>query len=134
MSERDIVRLFEADGPDFEQVISAADSLRKANVGDTVTYAINRNINYTNICLYHCGFCAFSKGSTRSLRGAAYRLDLDEVGRRAAEAQARGATEVCLQGGIHPDFDGNTYLEILGAVRGAAPGIHIHAACSIAAR
>jgi len=127
LSELEIVRLFEADGPDFEQVISAADSLRKASVGDTVTYAINRNINYTNICLYHCGFCAFSKGSTRSLRGAAYRLDLDEVGRRAAEAQARGATEVCLQGGIHPDFDGNTYLEILGAVRTAAPGIHIHA-------
>jgi FO synthase len=127
LSEQDIIRLFEADGSDFEQVVTVADSLRRETVGDTVTYAINRNINYTNICLYHCGFCAFSKGSSRSLRGAAYRLDLNEVGRRAAEARSRGATEVCLQGGIHPDFDGNTYLNILGAVRAAAPGIHIHA-------
>ena len=127
LSEQEIIRLFGADGSDFEQVVTVADSLRRETVGDTVTYAINRNINYTNICLYHCGFCAFSKGSTRSLRGAAYRLDLDEVGRRAAEARSRGATEVCLQGGIHPDFDGNTYLDILGAVQAAAEGIHIHA-------
>jgi FO synthase len=92
-----------------------------------VTYVVNRNINYTNICLYKCSFCAFSKGSTRAERGPAYRLDLAEVARRSAEAVARGATEVCLQGGIHPDYDGNTYLDILAAVREAAPGIHIHA-------
>jgi FO synthase len=95
--------------------------------GDDVTYVVNRNINYTNICLYKCGFCAFSKGSTKAMRGPAYRLDLDEIGRRAAEAQVRGATEVCLQGGIHPDYDGETYLAVVHAVREAAPGIHIHA-------
>ncbi|MFD2577716.1 5-amino-6-(D-ribitylamino)uracil--L-tyrosine 4-hydroxyphenyl transferase CofH [Novosphingobium colocasiae] len=92
-----------------------------------MTFVVNRNINYTNICLYKCGFCAFSKGSTKAERGPAYRLDLVEVGRRAAEAVARGATEVCLQGGIHPDYDGNTYLDVLRSVRQAAPTIHIHA-------
>ncbi len=122
-----IARLFEADGPDAWRIAAAADRLRRETAGDRVTYVINRNINYTNICMYRCGFCAFSKGSTRQSRGAAYRLDLAEVGRRAAEALARGATEVCLQGGIHPDFDGNTYLDVLRAVSVAAPGIHIHA-------
>jgi len=123
----EIVRLFEADGPDAQAVISAADALRRQVAGDTVTYVVNRNINYTNICLYRCGFCAFSKGSTRDLRGPAYRLDMEEVGRRAAEAVARGATEVCLQGGIHPAYDGNTYLGVVEAVRSAAPTVHIHA-------
>ena len=127
LDEDAIVRLFSAEGEDFAAVCAAADRMRHHVVGDTVTFAINRNINYTNICLYRCGFCAFSKGSTRAMRGPAYRLDLEEVGRRAAEAVARGATEVCLQGGIHPDYDGNTYLDILGAVRAAAPGLHIHA-------
>jgi FO synthase len=122
-----IVSLFEADGPDVALVTQAADALRRETCGDTVTYVVNRNINYTNICLYKCGFCAFSKGSTKEMRGPAYRLDLDVVGRRAAEAVDRGATEVCLQGGIHPDYDGNTYLDVLGAVRRAAPGLHIHA-------
>src|SRR3546814_6667034 len=119
--------MFSADGDDVAAVASLADRLRQEVVGDTITYVVNRNINYTNICLYRCGFCAFSKGSTRDMRGPAYRLDLDEVGRRAAEAVERGATEVCLQGGIHPAFDGNTYLDILHAVRAAAPDIHIHA-------
>src|SRR5690606_9849831 len=100
---------------------------RYDQVGDAVTYVVNRNINYTNICLYRCGFCAFSKGSTRALRGPAYRLELEEVGQRVAEAAERGATEVCLQGGIHPDYDGSTYLAIVEAVRAAAPDIHIHA-------
>jgi FO synthase len=123
----DIVRLFDADGAELGAVLADADALRRETVGDTVTYVVNRNINYTNICLYHCGFCAFSKGSSRSVRGKAYRLDLDEIGARAAEAQARGATEVCLQGGIHPDYDGGTYLAIVDSVGRAAPGIHIHA-------
>ena len=123
----DIVRLFEADGPDIARITNAADELRRETTGDAVSYVVNRNINYTNICLYHCGFCAFSKGSTRDLRGPAYRLDLGEVGRRAAQAVARGATEVCLQGGIHPEFDGNTYDDVLRAVRASAPEIHIHA-------
>ncbi len=127
LDEADIVRLFAVDGPDVRIVVEAADGLRRQVAGDDVTYVINRNINYTNICLYKCGFCAFSKGSTKAMRGPAYRLDMEEVGRRAAEAWQRGATEVCLQGGIHPDYDGNTYLAVLAAVRAAAPGIHIHA-------
>jgi FO synthase len=127
LSEPEIVRLFSAEGAEVSRVVAAADELRRAVAGNAVTYVVNRNINYTNICLYQCGFCAFSKGSTRALRGAAYRLNLDEVERRAAEAEARGATEVCLQGGIHPDFNGDTYLAITRAVRAAAPNIHIHA-------
>ncbi len=123
----EIARLFEADGPDATRIFEAADALRGAVAGDAVTYVVNRNINYTNICLYKCGFCAFSKGTAREMRGPAYRLDMAEVGRRAAEAVERGATEVCLQGGIHPDYDGNTYLDVLNAVRAAAPDIHIHA-------
>ncbi|KKC24318.1 5-amino-6-(D-ribitylamino)uracil--L-tyrosine 4-hydroxyphenyl transferase CofH [Sphingomonas sp. SRS2] len=127
LAPSDIVRLFEADGPDVALVADAADALRREVAGEAVTFVVNRNINYTNICLYKCGFCAFSKGSTRAERGPAYRLDLAEVGRRAAEAVERSATEVCLQGGIHPDYDGNTYLDVLRAVREAAPSIHIHA-------
>jgi FO synthase len=127
LEKNDIVGLFDADGDDIGAVISYADRLRQETVGETVTYVVNRNINYTNICLYKCGFCAFSKGSTKAMRGPAYRLDFAEIGRRAAEAVARGGTEVCLQGGIHPDYDGNTYLNIIHAVREAAPDIHIHA-------
>jgi FO synthase len=127
LAPAEIARLFAADGPELAPVIEAADALRAEVAGEAVTYVVNRNINYTNICLYKCGFCAFSKGSTRDLRGPAYRLDFDEIGRRAAEAVDRGATEVCLQGGIHPDYDGDTYLGVLRAVRQAAPGVHIHA-------
>ncbi|MFN0000865.1 MAG: 5-amino-6-(D-ribitylamino)uracil--L-tyrosine 4-hydroxyphenyl transferase CofH [Burkholderiaceae bacterium] len=123
-----IVRLFEARDRDFRFVCDAADELRRATVGDTVRYVVNRNINYTNICYFHCGFCAFSKGKSHaSLRGAAYDLGLDEIERRVAEAWARGASEVCMQGGIHPDYTGRTYLEICRAVKRAAPGMHIHA-------
>lgn len=127
LGEADITALFGAEDGDLQKILATADDLRRQAVGETVTYVVNRNINYTNICLYKCGFCAFSKGSTRSERGPAYRLDLDEVGRRAAEAWDRGATEVCLQGGIHPAFDGRTYLDIVRSVRAAAPHIHIHA-------
>ncbi|GLV26609.1 5-amino-6-(D-ribitylamino)uracil--L-tyrosine 4-hydroxyphenyl transferase CofH [Sphingobium sp. Cam5-1] len=127
LDESEIVTLFQTTGSDVRRVMDAADALRREAVGDAVTYVINRNINYTNICTYKCGFCAFSKGTAKALRGPAYRLDLDEVGRRAAEAQGRGATEICLQGGIHPDYDGHTYLSIVRAVRDAALGIHVHA-------
>lgn len=127
LNEAEIVRLFEADGPDVSRIADAADLLRRETAGDAITYVVNRNINYTNICLYKCAFCAFSKGSSRAERGPAYRLDLEEIGRRAAEAVERGATEVCLQGGIHPAYDGNTYLDILRAVRSASPSLHIHA-------
>jgi FO synthase len=125
--QESIVALFSAEEGDFSAVCRAADELRQKSAGDTVTYVVNRNINYTNICLYKCGFCAFSKGSTKSLRGPAYRIDFDEIARRAREAEDRGATEVCLQGGIHPDYDGETYLSIVRAVRQAAPSLHIHA-------
>ncbi|ABQ67084.1 FO synthase subunit 1 / FO synthase subunit 2 [Rhizorhabdus wittichii RW1] len=127
LDEGEIVALFRAERGDLAAIVRTADELRRQVNGDRVSYAVNRNINYTNICLYKCGFCAFSKGSTKAERGPAYRLDLDEVGRRAAEAAERGATEVCLQGGIHPSFDGDTYLAIVAAVRAAAPSIHIHA-------
>jgi FO synthase len=126
--ETDIVRLFGAEGRNLDEVIAAADQLRHESVGDTVTYVVNRNINYTNICLYHCGFCAFSKGQgSKDLRGPAYNLDLDEVARRTVEAAAAGATEVCLQGGIHPSFTGETYLNIVRAVKEAVPWMHVHA-------
>jgi FO synthase len=128
LKEADIVRLFGVEGRDLDEVIAAADGLRRESVGDTVTYVINRNINYTNICLYHCGFCAFSKGrGSADLRGPAYNLELDEVARRTLEAAAAGATEVCLQGGIHPSFTGETYLNIVRAVKQVAPRMHVHA-------
>jgi FO synthase len=126
--ETDIVRLFSVEGRDLDEVIAAADQLRHESVGEAVTYVVNRNINYTNICLYHCGFCAFSKGQgSKDLRGPAYNLDLDEVARRTVEAAAAGATEVCLQGGIHPSFTGATYLNIVRAVKDAVPRMHVHA-------
>lgn len=128
LSEADIVRLFSVEGRELDAVIAAADELRREAVGDTVTYVVNRNINYTNICRYHCGFCAFSKGrGSMDLRGPAYNLDLEEIARRTAEAAAAGATEVCLQGGIHPSFTGDTYLSILRAVKAAVPWMHVHA-------
>ncbi len=128
LTEAHIVRLFSVEGRDLDAVIAAADRLRHESVGDTVTYVVNRNINYTNICLYHCGFCAFSKGrGAADLRGPAYNLELDEVARRAVEAAAAGATEVCLQGGIHPSFTGETYLNIVRAVKQAVPSMHVHA-------
>jgi len=128
LREEHIARLFCVEGRDLDEVIAAADELRKESVGDTVTYVVNRNINYTNICLYHCGFCAFSKGrGSTDLRGPAYNLELDEIARRTVEAADAGATEVCLQGGIHPSFTGDTYLSIVRAVKEAVPWIHVHA-------
>jgi FO synthase len=128
LSEDQIVALFDARDSDFESVCRTADQLRHEICGDTVTYVVNRNINYTNLCLYKCQFCAFSKGKTsEQLRGTPYVLDREEICRRTEEAWARGATEVCLQGGIHPDFTGQTYLDICHAVKEAAPDIHIHA-------
>lgn len=128
LEEADIAMLLTARGAVYREIVSAADAVRQAVSGETVTYAVNRNINYTNVCGYRCGFCAFSKGKlSANLRGAPYDLALDEIARRSAEAWARGATEVCLQGGIHPDYTGDTYLSILRAVKDAAPGLHVHA-------
>jgi FO synthase len=124
----DIVRLFQARGGDCDDIIQAADELRRKTVGDTVRYVVNRNINYTNVCYFKCRFCAFSKGKTHDhLRGQPYDLAIEEVVRRAREAWDRGASEVCMQGGIHPDYTGETYLELVRAVKDAVPGMHVHA-------
>jgi FO synthase len=128
LAESEIAELFTGRGADFVRICGAANTLRQEMVGDTVSYAVVRNINYTNICLYKCSFCAFSKGKVHeSLRGAPYLLDLDEIRRRVCEAWERGGTEVCMQGGIHPSFTGRTYLEICRAAKQAQPQIHIHA-------
>jgi FO synthase len=123
-----LATLFNARGADFRRVCEAADALRAETNGAVATYVVNRNINYTNICGYRCTFCAFSKG-TRKHEGAerAYLLDVAEIVRRSLEARERGATEVCLQGGIHPSFTGETYLDILRAVKSADPNMHVHA-------
>ena len=120
--------MFGARGADFDLIVAAADALRAKVNGDVVTYAVNRNINYTNVCGYKCSFCAFSKGKKHeALRGAPYNLALDEVMRRVSEAWDRGASEVCMQGGIHPDYTGNTYIDLCRAVKSAVPDMHIHA-------
>jgi FO synthase len=128
LREKEIVALFAARGGEFDAVCAAADDLRASVSGDTVGYVVNRNINYTNICHHGCTFCAFSKGKLGdTLRGPAYDLDRAEIARRAREAWDRGATEVCMQGGIHPRYTGATYLAILDAAKGAVPDIHVHA-------
>jgi FO synthase len=128
LSELEIVRLFAARDQDYLDVCSAADELRALSVKDVVRYVVNRNINYTNVCSYRCGFCAFSKGkASEQLRGPAYDLDAEEITRRVREAWTRGATEVCMQGGIHPDYTGETYLAIVRAVKKAMPAVHVHA-------
>ena len=128
LDEAQVVRLFEARGGEARAVCEAADALRRERNGDVVSYVVNRNINYTNVCYFKCRFCAFSKGRlSANLRGRPYDLDLGEIERRTREAWDRGATEVCLQGGIHPDYTGETYLSICRAVKDAAPAMHVHA-------
>ncbi|MDQ6783794.1 MAG: 5-amino-6-(D-ribitylamino)uracil--L-tyrosine 4-hydroxyphenyl transferase CofH [Actinomycetota bacterium] len=123
----ELTALFGARGNEVTAVAEVADHLRREAVGDTVTFVVNRNINYTNVCTFKCRFCAFSKGPlSLNLRGDPYLLGMDEITARVLEAEARGATEVCLQGGIHPKFDGNHYVEVINAVREASPTIHIH--------
>jgi FO synthase len=124
----ELVTLFRARGADFNAVADLADGVRQDLVGDAVTFVINRNINYTNVCTFKCRFCAFSKGPlSLNLRGDPYLLTLDEISERVREAEALGATEVCLQGGIHPKFDGDYYIDVVAAVRAGSPSIHIHA-------
>jgi FO synthase len=128
LDEPEIEHLFAARDTDYRHITGAADALRRAVSGDVVRYVVNRNINYTNICYFRCRFCAFSKGRTHEdLRGAPYDLALEEVARRAVEAWERGATEVCLQGGIHPDYTGETYDAICRTIKAAVPDMHIHA-------
>jgi FO synthase len=128
LDEAEVVRLYQARGEDFSAVVAAANSVRQRVNGDTVSFVVNRNINYTNICYFKCQFCAFSKGKlSENLRGRPYDLSHEEIQRRTEEAWSRGATEVCMQGGIHPEYSGDTYIGILKAVKEAVPDMHIHA-------
>jgi FO synthase len=123
----EMMALFAARGPQVAAVAEVADQLRKDAVGDAVTWVANRNINYTNVCTYKCRFCGFSKGPlSLNLRGRPYLLEFDEIAQRAADAARMGATEVCLQGGIHPDFDGDYYIDVTRAVCQAVPDMHVH--------
>ncbi len=128
LGEEELVRLFRARGGERDRVLAAADRLRREANGDVVSYVVTRNIQYTNVCYFRCGFCAFSKGKlAENLRGAPYLVPLDEIVRRSQEAWERGATEVCLQGGIHPAFTGDYYLSVVRAIKEAVPGLHVHA-------
>jgi FO synthase len=123
----ELATLFRARGPEVAAVAQLADELRAVSVGDVVTFVRNRNINYTNVCTFKCRFCGFSKGPVSlNLRGTPYLLTLEDIAERVREAWEVGATEVCLQGGIHPDFDGDYYIDVARAVKAAAPDIHVH--------
>ena len=124
ISDAEALALFQAEGADLDALRSVADGLRREAVGDVVTYVINRNINFTNVCYVGCRFCAFAQ---REVDPEAYTLTLEEVADRAEEAWAEGASEVCMQGGIHPDLPGTFYLDLLDAVKARVPGIHVHA-------
>lgn len=127
VDQNEIITLFGARGREVDAVAALADSLRKQTVGDVVTWVHNRNINYTNVCTFKCKFCGFSKGPlSLNLRGTPYLLTLDDIALRASEAWQLGATEVTLQGGIHPDFDGDYYIDVARAVKDAVPQMHIH--------
>jgi FO synthase len=128
LGEDELVRLFRARGGERERVFAAADRLRREVCGDDVTYVVTRNIQYTNVCYFRCGFCAFSKGKlAANLRGAPYLVPHEEIVRRSEEAWERGATEVCLQGGIHPAFTGDYYRSVVLAIKDAVPDLHVHA-------
>ncbi|MDX6438145.1 MAG: synthase [Gaiellaceae bacterium] len=128
LGEEELVRLFRARGAERQRVFAAADRLRREVCGDEVSYVVTRNIQYTNVCYFRCGFCAFSKGKlAANLRGAPYLVPHEEIVRRAREAWDRGATEVCLQGGIHPAFTGDYYASVVAAIRAELPELHIHA-------
>src|SRR5712691_4855497 len=128
LGEEELVRLFRTRGEERQRVFAAADRLRRQVCGDEVSYVVTRNIQYTNVCYFRCGFCAFSKGKlAQNLRGPAYLVPLDEIVRRCEEAWNRGATEVCLQGGIHPAFTGRFNLDVVRAIKTALPDLHVHA-------
>ena len=127
INEQEIVDLFAARGSEVRAIARVADKLRFDAVGDVVTWVHNRNINYTNVCTFKCKFCGFSKGPlSLNLRGTPYLLTLEDIAQRAKEAWDMGATEVTLQGGIHPDFDGDYYIHVAQAVKDAVPDMHVH--------
>ncbi len=128
LGEDEITQLLESRGTEASRVCASADALRREVSGDEVTYVVTRNIQYTNVCYFRCGFCAFSKGKlAANLRGAPYLVPFEEIVRRTEEAWERGATEVCLQGGIHPAFTGEYYADVVRAIKRAVPEIHVHA-------
>ncbi len=124
LSDAQALTLMTATGPALDALAALADGLRKATVGDDVTYVVNRNINFTNVCYTGCRFCAFAQRRTDA---DAYSLSMDEVGQRAEEAWVIGATEVCMQGGIHPDLPGTAYADLVRAVKDRVPDMHVHA-------
>jgi len=124
LSDEHALTLMTATGPALDQLTEVADQLRKATVGDVVTYVVNRNINFTNVCYTGCRFCAFAQRRTDA---DAYSLSMDEVANRAEEAWVVGATEVCMQGGIHPDLPGTAYADLVRAVKARVPQMHVHA-------
>lgn len=124
LTDEQALALLHADGPALDALCSVADDLRKSVVGDDVTYIVTRNINFTNVCYTGCRFCAFAQRRTDA---DAYTLSLDQVADRAAQAWEVGATEVCMQGGIHPDLPGTAYFDIARAVKERVPGMHVHA-------
>jgi FO synthase len=128
LEEKEIIRIIRARGDDFNAVVQAANALRTEVNGNVVSFVVNRNINYTNVCYFKCQFCAFSKGKlSENLRGRPYDLSHEEIKRRTTEAWSRGGTEVCMQGGIHPEYTGQTYIDIVNAVKEAVPDMHVHA-------
>ncbi|WP_431680026.1 bifunctional FO biosynthesis protein CofGH [Kitasatospora sp. KL5] len=124
LTDDQALALFGADGPALDALCGIADAVRRDTVGDTVTYCVTRNINFTNVCYTGCRFCAFAQRRTDA---DAYTLSLEQVAERAAQAWEVGATEVCMQGGIHPDLPGTAYFDIARAVKERVPGIHVHA-------
>jgi FO synthase len=125
LSDADALTLLSAEpGQEIEALAALADDIRRDTVGDDVTYVVTRNINFTNVCYTGCRFCAFAQRRTDS---DAYTLSLEQVGQRADQAWSVGATEVCMQGGIHPDLPGTAYFDIAAEVKKRAPGLHVHA-------
>jgi FO synthase len=124
ITDGEALALFQAEGPDLESLCRVADDLRRETIGDEVTYVVNRNVNFTNVCYTGCRFCAFAQ---REVDPESYTLTLDEVADRVQEGWEYGATEVCMQGGLHPGLPGDFYFRLLDAVKARVPGIHIHA-------
>src|SRR5580704_5139140 len=124
LSAEDGEALFSAEGESLDRLLNVADDLRRRRVGDTVAYVINRNVNFTNVCVKRCGFCAFSRGH-RAEQG--YFLPTEEILRRVREAWELGATEVCIQAGLPPRIDGSFYIDLCAAIKREIPEIHVHA-------
>ena len=123
ISAEDAVTLFETSGLEYQAMVLAADELRRRSVGDVATYVVNRNINFTNVCIKRCGFCAFSR-DFREEQG--YLLPEEEIVRRAKEAWDYGATEVCIQAGLPPQMEGDLYIRLCAAIKSELPDMHIH--------